>query len=60
MSLLSTIWKLLDVALGIAIRADEVNERRKARKRFEDVVGEEKKDSGRSRAPTVVLRRPPE
>jgi hypothetical protein len=58
-SVFKAIWKVVDVLLGVAIRADELRERRRARKKFRDVVDEPPKDSGRSRAPTVVIRRPP-
>jgi hypothetical protein len=47
------------VALDVAIRADEIAERRRARKKFRELVEARAKDAERSRAPTVVLRRPP-
>ena len=59
MSVFKAIWKVVDVLLGVAIRADELRERRRARNKLRDVVDETPKDSGRSRAPTVILRRPP-
>lgn len=59
MSVWSSVWKVVDALLGIAIRADELAERRRAKKRLRDLVDDAPKDSGRSRAPTVILRRPP-
>lgn len=59
MSIFGSIWKVVDALLGIAIRADELAERRRMKKRLRELVDETPKDSGRSRAPTVVLRRPP-
>lgn len=58
MSVLSAVWKVVDTLIGIAIRADELNERRRAKKKLRELVGDAPKDSGRSRAPTVILRRP--
>lgn len=58
MSLFSGIWRVVDVLLGIAIRADEIAERRRARKKFRELVEARAKDQ-RSRAPTLVVKRPP-
>jgi hypothetical protein len=55
----SLAWRIVDTLIGLAIRADELAERRRARKRLRDLVDDAPKDSGRSRAPTVILRRPP-
>lgn len=55
-------WRVVDVLLGIAIRADEVNERRKAKGRFRELVEARERDrerDARARAKTVVLPRPP-
>lgn len=61
MSVFGTIWKVVDVLLGVAIRADEIAERRRARKKFDELIKARSKDqqAERARAPTVVLRRPP-
>lgn len=52
-------WKLVDTLLGVAIKADELAERRRARRRFEELV--ERRGPGeqtlRSRAPTVITTR---
>ena len=58
MKVFTLVWKVVDTLIGIAIRADELAERRRARKKFRDLVEARQKDE-RSRAPTVVLRRPP-
>lgn len=51
---------IIDTLLGIAIRADELADRRRARKKLRDLVEAKGKDekAERSRTPTVVLRRP--
>lgn len=61
MSIWGAAWKVVDALLGIAIRADELAERRRARRKFRELVEARAKDqqAERSRAPTVVLRRPP-
>lgn len=61
MKVFTLIWKVVDTLIGIAIRADELAERRRARKKFRDLVDAREKDqkAQRSAAPTVVLRRPP-
>lgn len=54
-------WRIVDTLLGIAIRADEINDRRKAKKRLELLGEAMQKDAAkaaRSRARTVVLPRP--
>jgi hypothetical protein len=60
-SVFGAIWKVVDTLLGIAIRADEMAERRRLRRKI-DLLGKamEKDEAARakSRAPTVVLRRP--
>jgi hypothetical protein len=58
MSIWGAAWKVVDALLGIAIRADELAERRRAKKKLRELVDDAPKDSGRSRAPTVILRRP--
>jgi hypothetical protein len=61
MSVWSVVWKVVDTLLGVAIRADELAERRRVRKKL-DALGEAmSKDEARrasQRAPTVVIRRP--
>ncbi len=61
MSVWGVAWKVIDTLLGIAIRADEIAERRRARKKFRELVEARAKDqqAERARAPTVILRRPP-
>lgn len=56
---LGLVWRVVDTLIGIAIRADERADRRKARKRLELLAQAKRKDEARSRTPTVVLRRPP-
>lgn len=58
---LGLVWRLVDTLIGIAIRADEIADRRKAKKRLEQLGAAKRKDEAgaRSRTPTVVLRRPP-
>lgn len=60
MNVLKAIWGVVDVLLGIAIRADEINDRRKAKqkRRLELLEQEPDPRTERSRAPTVILRRP--
>jgi len=60
-SVLKAIWSVVDALLGVAIRADELNDRRKAKRRLELLSAAMRKDerAARSRAPTVALRRPP-
>ena len=65
MNVLKAIWSVVDVLLGIAIRADEINDRRKAKKKrrlelLEQLPGaeEQREQQRRSRTPTVILRRP--
>lgn len=60
MSAWSVVWRVIDTLLGLAIRADEIAERRRARKKFEELVKARAKDQAaeRARAPTVVLPRP--
>jgi hypothetical protein len=58
---LGLVWRVVDTLLGIAIRADDIAARRRARKRLEGLGEARRKDEAgaRSRTPTVVLRRPP-
>lgn len=59
------VWKAVDVALEGAIRLDRYLDERKARKKrglsFKDVQHQQAQIAAatRSRAPTVILRRPP-
>ena len=57
MSVLGAIWRVVDTLLGIAIRADELAERRRARKKFNEFVEAKKRDEklARSRAPPIRL-----
>lgn len=61
MSVWKVVWRVVDTVLGIAIRADELNDRRKAKKRLRDLVEARAKDAAaeRAKAPTVILRRRP-
>lgn len=61
MNVLKAVWSVVDVLLGIAIRADEINDRRKAKQKRRLELLEQPPDGDqqlRSRAPTVILRRP--
>lgn len=57
MKILGIIWRVVDTLLGIAIRADELAERRRARRKFDELVKAKQKDDklARSRAPTIRL-----
>lgn len=60
MSVWGLAWRIVDTLLGLAIRADELADSRRARKKLELLGDAKKKDeqAARSRAPTVVVRRP--
>lgn len=61
MSVWKVAWRVIDTLLGIAIRADEINERRKERLRREqlgEALGRADARRERARANTVILPRP--
>jgi hypothetical protein len=64
-SVWAVVWQVVDVALHTAIRLDRYLDEKMARKRrglsFEDVRRQQAQiaSATKSRAPTVILRRPP-
>jgi len=60
-SVWTVVWRLVDAAFGLAIAVDERSERRKLRRRMEqlgDAMDRDEVRRERTRAPTVILPRP--
>jgi hypothetical protein len=60
-SVWTVVWRVVDAAFGLAMAADERNERRKMRKRLDELGSAMDRDElrrERTRAPTVLLPRP--